>query len=228
MKPMFYAATFVAAGIVAGAAQAATYNFDLVYDGTGLSYAAGSDATVGTTLNPGDNFTLTVAAAGDSYFSVNTTDSYYYPLTFFVEPAGSRYGDVTTTFSLDGTTVDQDVETNIGQASIHIGTQYYSFTAGMAFDTVVMEYTFNSGPAGTISDHSTTVYPDWVSDLAGDFGFLATPSEDTFFAARSSIDYVDVPMSAVPLPASFPLIAGALAMMGLVFRRRKTGENLAA
>jgi|GEM_PF-5073233 len=196
MKLLSTLATASVALFAAASAQAATFNFGINYDGASQTVAAGSDPIAGTSLTPGDDFTLDLRADGNDFWQVNDPfgpNSIY--AAFFVQTNGERFVDTIATFFLDGVQVAQDVQNNQRQANVHIGGQGFAFPVGLQFDQLVLAVNFLS-----TATTETTIQRD-------DLGFS--------FLTNNAIEYVSV--SDVPLPA------GALLFLtGLVaFRRKK-------
>lgn len=193
-------------------AHATTYNFNMMYDGTALSLNPGSDTPGGTVLFAGDTFNVNLHALGADYWHVNTDYNVFVPLSFSVSEGASREADVTTTFLLNGVTVDSTIETNIGQNFVHVGAQNFNLATGFDFDQVALIWTLLS----VSTNGPSTINPEPAH-------FTSFGQADAAFINSPKIDYIHVNVSAVPLPAALPLFATALAgFAGAARRRRKS------
>jgi hypothetical protein len=135
----------VAILMAVSSAQAATfYNFDITYNGTSTSVDGTSDPVAGTNLLVGDHFTLDIHAATTGYWSVNTSFNTSIFASFALTTSATRTGNVTTTLFLDGLQVLQDVDLNLSQGAIHMGSQGLFLPTGTLFDQVIVDYSFLS------------------------------------------------------------------------------------
>jgi hypothetical protein len=135
----------VAILMAVSSAQAATfYNFDITYNGTSTTVDGTSDPVAGTNLLVGDHFTLDIHAATTGYWSVNTSFNTSIFASFALTTSATRTGNVTTTLFLDGLQVLQDVDLNLSQGSIHMGSQGLFLPTGTLFDQVIVDYSFLS------------------------------------------------------------------------------------
>jgi hypothetical protein len=193
-------------GLAAPAAFATTSIFDVTYNGTTASVTAGSDSIDGTSLGIGDGFNLTVSAAGNDYWSVNTLfDNVFVPLDFLVSESGTRTVDVVSRFFLDGALVKEIAEASVIQSFIHAGANFWTLETGLIFDQIAMDYVLLG------SDNPTTLSAG--SEVFASFGSPGAP-----FYNSPNITYVEA--AAVPLPAGLPLLLVALGAIGLVKRGR--------
>lgn len=194
--------------LCAPAAFAATYTYDVTYDGVSAIAGIGSDTIDGSTFDAGDSFDLTLSTAGDDYWSVDGTfDAVFVPLSFLVEDSGTRTADIVTTFYLDGVEVAQIVDTGVSQEFNHIGAQTWTLVSGLEFDEVVMNYDLVASTATTVISSD--------SDIFEGFGGSNSP-----FYTSPNIGYNQA--AVVPLPAGLPLALTALGLLGIVSRRRKS------
>jgi hypothetical protein len=142
----------VAIVMALSSAQAATfYNFDITYNGTSTSVDGTSDPVAGTNLLVGDHFTLDIHAATTGYWSVNTSFNTSIFASFALTTNATRTGNVTTTLFLDGSQILQDVDLNLSQSAIHMGSQGLFLPTGTLFDQVIVDYTFVSISGGVNS-----------------------------------------------------------------------------
>lgn len=210
--PVFVCAGAIALGVLASPAAANSFAFSMTFDGTDISLDSGSDTLDGTMLQTGDSFTIDLHTAGDAYWNVLSDFQLSFPLSFATTQSAVRNADIETTWLLDGFSVFSTTETSVDQQEVHVGAQYWDLPSGLSFDTVLLTWVFNSiEPVGIAAlDLIETVISASGSDLFEDFGSPGRP-----FFRSDSIEYVT---SAVPLPATLPLMLGAIG--GLVGIRR--------
>lgn len=195
-------------GLAAFQAEAATFDFEYTFDGSSISQDAGSDTADGTTLAVGDSFTLDVSAAGDDFWKVDSDFSDFVPLSYAVSDSADRTASIITTWFLDGVAQTALIET-VSQAFVHVGAQTWDLMAGLMFDQVVIEWTFDA-----IDDPLA----DTTINAAGAEFFESFGDPDGSFFSASEISY-NV-SAAVPLPAGLPMLLGALGVFGVLRRRR--------
>ena len=202
------------------AAQAASYNFDYVYDGTTLSLVGGSDTPDGTVLNDGDDFRLTMSAAGTDYWDVVVAVvGAFVPLSFAVTESGDRIADISTSWKLDGSEVASRTDTNQLQQYVHVGAQEWDLAAGLLFDQVVIDYTLLSA---TEADGGPLSVSTEITQFSSDF---ILQDSHAFFDGGPSSGVIEYRSAAVvPLPAGALLYLPVLLMGGGIaaLRRRKT------
>jgi hypothetical protein len=176
--------------------QADIFNFSITYDGTVATVDGGSDPIMGTNLVPGDSFILDIHTQGTDFWSVSADTNLGIYASFFVLDSGTRTGNVTTTFFMNGVQVAQDIDAATAQTSVHFGADSFTLTSGLTFDQVVVNYDF-------ISTTST------MSTIQND-GLNWSP-----FYNEATVVY-----SAIPEPVGASTI-GLLALLGLLVRKRK-------
>lgn len=199
----------VAALLLPGAANAATYNFVMTFDGTSATLDAGSDTPAGTLLAIGDSFSLNIHTPAGYLWEVNTDLIEVFILAALpVEEAGTRFGTIGTNLYLGGAMVFSTAASDVEQMSYHVGTQLTTLTAGLQFDSFQVEYTLTGSDAPTLIGSR----PDHL------FGYF-DPTNGDFFR-NPSITYQP---AVVPLPAGLPLLLGALVAFGLIRRRQVRG-----
>lgn len=178
-------------------ALSAHIDFDLTHDGgSTTALVPGSVDPLLYSLNVGDDFTYTVSALGDDYWQVNNNFSPFFALS--VSDSGTRTGDFSIDYFLDGSHVTGTVMNNLNSSSIHIGNTSDLFT-GTSFDEIMMTYELLSSTAAT--------------DIIQTREFLISISD---YQNNGSLTYI----SAVPVPAAAWLFgSGLIGLVGLVRRK---------
>lgn len=182
--------------IPATSAQAVSYTWDLTYDGTTLTETTPGSGFAGAILSVGDDFQLTIRAAGDGFW---TTTASHFSLPVnprFASGGGRTTANAVSAGFLDGVQVFRDVESGQSRCCAELGVNNWSLPVGTRFDTVVLNYSL----------------------LATTFGD-ATLSGALWRPTFRGADYTAA--AAVPLPASGLLILFALGGLGAL-RLRKT------
>ena len=206
-KSLIVALTLTVLTAASQTAQATTLNYSMLYDGTTISLAPGSDVPAGSVFFAGDSFNLNVKAVGTDFWHVNTNYNVFVPLSFLVDEFASRTVDISTNFLNDGVIAYNITDTALDQSFIHIGSQFWNFAAGLDFDEIAMNWTLlaiNTGGPSTI--HSDPGF------------FNGFGQNDAPFVKSDKITYG---VSSVPLPAALPLFVTALAGAAAASRRRK-------
>jgi hypothetical protein len=209
VKSLIALLTLTSLAALCPAAQATTYNYNMLYDGTTIALELGSDVPAGSVFFAGDSFNLNVHAAGTNFWHVNSNYNVFVPLSFLVDEFAARTADISTNFLNDGVLAYNITDTAVNQSFIHIGSQFWSFAAGLDFDEIAVSWTLLAINTGGPS----TIHAD-----AGFFnGFGQT---DAPFVKSNKITYGSV--SAVPVPAALPLFLTAIAGAAAASRRRKS------
>ena len=210
MKPFLGAILLAAAATLAAPLQAATFEFDMTFDGWDLSLDPGSADPGAVTLHAGDGFRLDISAASGRFWRVEKDyDDIALPMDFLVNETAHRRANVVTRFFASGVVVETIRETGILQSIRHIGAERWLLDRGLSFDRVSMEYELlrvSSGGPTTIDTSSGQL-----------FGFDSVDAP--FFRGRriSFSHGVAVP-TPVPLPASLPLSLTGIIVLVLLAR----------
>jgi hypothetical protein len=192
--------------------NAATFNFDFTFDGTDVSQNAGSDTPDGTVLDVGDLFIINLLTAGSDFWKVDGEFSQFVPMSFAVSAGAIREAFIKTTWLLDGV-VQNMVSETVFQEYFHVGSQSWDLSDGLMFDQVILEWEFLSiDDFAVLSSSAETVINASGADIFEDFS-----SADRPFFRDPQVTYV---AAVVPLPASLPLLAAALGLIGIVRKRR--------
>lgn len=191
---------------LAMSAQAANYNFDVLYSGNNNAVlAGGSDDPVGQSILDGDSFLWTITAQSGAEWRVIDTAGYFPLMGLPVYDSGARDGDWTLTLKNNGGDVFTTSETHSIQQYVHMGTNTIDLTAGLVFDAMELNYTLNNF---TPEDPS---YPDNV--IQGLLPIFGAPEMNSY---SPGIIYAPVPE-----PGTYALLAAGLAVVAGVARRRR-------
>ncbi len=185
---------------------AASYVFDIVWDGSSFSETSAGSGLSSTVLNNGDDFTLTLRAAGTGFWTALDGNSLF-PLN--PRASGATRGDSTFNIMNDGATVATDNNVNEWRCCAELGTtSWNNLTDGTIFDTVVMNYALNSGGSQTLFSGGMSTSSFWTTDL---------------FKSGPDFSYTEGAPSEVPLPAGGVLLISGMAGFAAL-RRRKTRQ----
>ncbi len=192
--------------------SATTYDYNMLYDGSIIALEPGSDVPAGSVFYPGDSFNLNVHTTGSTFWHVNSNYNVFVPLSFWVDEFGSRSVNISTSFRNDGNLVHNITDIALDQSFIHIGSQFWNFAAGLDFDEIALTWSLLSiSPLGPTTIHSDPGF------------FNGFGQNDAPFVKSGKITFTDPQISAVPIPATLPLMATALAAaLGFTSRRRKS------
>jgi PEP-CTERM motif len=199
-----------AAALAGTSAQAASYNFDVSYFGSGVAgLVAGSDDPNNQMLAGGDSFNWSISAQNnDQWLVVAGTPEGFFPLMAFgtVED-GVRTGDFTLTLKNNGSTVFTLIETASQQSFVHIGTNEVVLNTGLVFDQMQLSYSLTSA----VSEQDPTVAVN--TTLTGLLPIFGAPEQNT---SDQNIIY-----GPVPEPGTYLLLLAGLAGVGWVARQRR-------
>jgi len=210
----------VMAALLSLPSVAATYNFDVIYSGNGISsLAAGSDDPVGVNLQPGDSFSWNIQAIPNAYWQVDTGGGFFPLMAFFTVPGAARTGDYTLDLSLAGSSVYSESQTGSMNWWVHVGTNTVYLDAGLKFDDMHLNYTLTSAFLG-IDDPAnpgTTIVSDIPADtnLQGQLPIFGAPELNQFSPGISFT-------GAVPEPETYAMLLVGLGVLGFLSRRRKS------
>lgn len=207
----------VALALSAGLASASSYNFSYTYDGSSIVQDAGSDTADGTSLVIGDDFTIDVHATAGNAWAVVSDFSDFVPMSYGLTESGDRFVNITTNWLLNGVSQFSQIETSVYQGYVHAGANSWSLSTGLIFDQVILEWELLSVDPVNVGDPT----PDTIiSEVAPDvFSTFADP-DAPFFNEPTAIEFGQI--AAVPLPATLPLLAGAIGLMAFARRRRNS------
>lgn len=189
---------------VAGAASAASYNFDVVYSGSGVAaLAPGSDPMVGTLLNTGDDFVYTLTGEDGGYWT-SLGENDVFPFTALSICCGFSTNDLTLELKFGGSTVFSVTHTGVGTCCAHLGNNTEHLPAALVWDTWVLTDTVVSADS-----------PLAIESL------LPWPGSGPEQYNSAAISYT-AGNAAVPEPASWALMILGFGLGGSVLRRRRT------
>lgn len=212
MKTQWLLAAIAASLVSVSGAQAASYNFDVLYSGAGVAaLQPGSDDMTATSMLVGDDFTYTLSAEGAGAWQALNDTSIFPLFAIGVNESAQRNIDYTLNLLNNGATVFSLAENGIGVANVHIGTNTQSLTAGLVFDQWVLHAIINS--SNSIEDPPLdTATPSGLLPIFG-APELASPATIAYSTTGFS--------TGVPEPASWALMIGGFALTGVALRRRR-------
>lgn len=200
-------AALVAACALSPSALATGFSFDILYSGNGTAtLLGGSDEPNGTVLQDGDSFRWSIFAAGDSFWDVLESKSYFPLMAFATNEPGVRIGDLRLRLSFRGQQVFEVEEFDVLNSEVHVGTNGVSLSAGLRFDEMVLDYDLTS--ATDVSDDTLAI----DTTLSGRLPIFGTPEANAFATG--------IVLSAVPEPMSWAMLLAGLGLIG--GRARKT------
>lgn len=199
---------FIGAGALVWTAgsvcSAAAFSFDFTFDGADISLDAGSTDPVGVSLMADDRFEADLHAASGGFWRVDAAYTQSFPMSFIVNPAGSRNGDSVASFLREGVEVLEIAEIGVIQEEVHIGAQNWTLPVGLEFDTVLLSYTLNSAVS---LPPDTDLVATTIADRPDVFGSISNP-ERPFFR-NSSLAYLTIPEPAALLTGIVSLLLTA-------------------
>ena len=186
-----------------GAAQAATYVFDVNYSGgNNAALASGSDNPLGVTLSAGDSYTYSLSATGAGEWTTLSSGSIF-PFFSLYGPFNSSIADVSLTLSNNGISVLNFAEAGIATCCGHIGTNTVSFAGGLVFDKIeLVSSIISTGASGPA------------------FSLLPWPGEALEVYRPGLISYTQG-NGAVPEPAAWAMMLAGFGLVGSAMRRRE-------
>lgn len=191
--------------MLSGSVNATVYNFDYSYDGADFTAINGSGSIFGSSLAIGDTVNLSIKATGDSYWDVSAAGNLFTGNLGFQE-YGTRASSGSYSLFNDGALQRQQVFTVPSQSSVHAGPNYTDFGGINTID----EWNLVATLDGSFATGNTI--NGWLSHSWNIFGATGGYTQ--------GISFVEV--SAVPVPAALPLFASALAVFGLMRRRKNS------
>lgn len=208
----FYRCAVVAALIgglaLTPAAQAASYTFDVLYEGEGVaSLAPGSDDPDATVLFDGDTFVWTLSIIDDRYWEVLESNDFFPLMAFAVNEPGDRNVDYVLTLYNDAADVYSETVSGAVNSSVHIGTNSVELDAGLKFDSMRLELSLFSA---TVDGDPSSPVPTSLNGLLPIFG---APENNDF--------YPGIVLAPVPEPQPWALATAGLIALGALGRRRR-------
>ncbi len=184
-----------------GAANAAAYNFSVLWNGTTASLAGGSDDPLTTTMNAGDSFTYSLSATGGGKWNTILAGSLFPLFSMPLAESGTRTGDLSLNLLNGVTNVFSYSENGASNSFVHLGTNTVSIASGLMFDSWVLNY--------NILTADTTSTPTSLLPWPGNAPEAQFGDNITFTAGG------------VPEPATWALMISGFGLVGATLRRRK-------
>lgn len=190
-------------------ANAALFDFDVIWDGTDFSLDSGSDAVLGAVLEDGDSFNYNLSAEGSGFWEVDAANDYFPFMAFATDEVAVRSGTYSLDLRLGGVSQFALAPAAIGNSFVHIGTNSVSLVAGLMFDELVLDYTLISAVDETSGDPVNTTLAAYQIGGFVPGGFTSGISYNASFE----------PPAEVPAPATLALFGLGLAGLGYSFRK---------
>ncbi|QOJ22851.1 MAG: PEP-CTERM sorting domain-containing protein [Gammaproteobacteria bacterium] len=195
---------------------AASYNFDILYNGGGsTSLETGSDDPIGTNLQPGDTYTWNLHTNASSFWRVDTGDSFFPLGAFGVNESAIRTGDFDLVLRNNGTNVFFTSEVAATMQWVHVGTNAISLATGLEFDEMQLSFALTSA----VVDYS-------FDPLLPENALNGNPSDTTIngrmsiFGAPEAYSGISL-VSVVPEPEFYAMLLAGIGLLGIAARRRK-------
>ncbi|MDP2869150.1 hypothetical protein [Methyloversatilis sp.] len=193
---------------LAPATHAASYTFDVLYEGAGVAaLAAGSDDPESTVLYDGDTFVWTLSIVDDRYWEVVASGDFFPLMAFGVSEAGDRTVNYMLTLYNDAAEVFSDAAADVVNSSVHLGTNTITLDAGLKFDSMRLELTLISATEDDDPSLATATSPYGLLPIFG------APEQNTF--------YPGIVLAPVPEPQPWALAIAGLITLGALSRRRR-------
>jgi hypothetical protein len=199
-------------------ASAASYLFEVEWDGSTASLLPGSDDPLSTTLVDGDDFTYSLLAAPGFAWSTLAAGDLFPLMGLPVNEAGDRVVDFSLDFLLMGSSVYSISEIGSQQSFVHIGTNTISFPGGLVIDQFLLKATLIQAtePGGSNAVDTT------FADIVPVFG---TPDQSRF-DPQDAMAFGPV-NSAVPEPSTWALLLLGFFGIGGLMRLQKRNQRRA-
>jgi len=163
--------------VVVESANADSFVFNVMYNGTNFSIGSGPDP-LATDLNVGDDIIYTLSAAGDDYWETTHGHTHWAFLSVSEPVIGSRISTGTVAYSLDGSQMEASTPQTSAPIARSIYGSIFELTHPLQFDTITITSHIDSADDTSpfqINDYQITDFgSSWVSyvptpgDINGD------------------------------------------------------------
>lgn len=191
----------------ASTAQAASFIYNVNYDGATATLAPGSDDLGLVNLMAGDTLTYSLNATGGNGWTVLADIAPNFTFALPLNESGTRIIDYTLDLNLFGSNVYSLTENNVSNSFVHLGPNTTPLSSGLQFTQSVVSLTLLS------SDADTT-----VTSLLPIFG----PLEDNANISFGAVAAVPEPATWAFMIFGFGAVGGALRSS----RQRKATVNV--
>lgn len=180
-------------------ALAASYNFNVGYNGGGSAVLLAGDNPLSTPVQVGDSFQYDLIAQGGGQWTVLSGAEVFPLFALSVAESAYRSADWTLTLKNNGATVFSSSKTNVSQAFVHMGTNSLALPTGLVFDQWSLNYSLLSSQSVTSTAVSLLPWGGAPEQYSPDVLSFAV---------------------AVPEPSTYALMLAGVAGVGMLARRR--------